>query len=80
MATPDDQNTEISVDYYILGSGEVGRVRFDSRTGEYVDGNVMSKSGEWCKYPISLIIRDGEMIATEEAEQHITKLGGDMHS
>ena len=76
MKATDKRNRDVYVDYYRIGKGEVGRVSYDSETGEYVDGEVMSKSGQWCKYAVNMILRDNEQITPEEAEECIMGLSG----
>ncbi|MBL7221217.1 MAG: hypothetical protein ISS69_13950 [Phycisphaerae bacterium] len=71
-----DQDQNVYVDYYLLNKSEIGRVTYDSVTGEYLGGEVMGKSGHWCKYAINMILRDSELLTPEEAEEYIRGLCG----
>jgi len=75
-ATDKWDRDDVYVDYYRLKSREIGRVTYDSVTGEFVDGKVLSKAGQWCKYPVNMILRDSEHITAEEAEERIRGLCG----
>ena len=70
MATTDKWNNDVYVDYYLLETGEVGRVTYDSVTGEYLGGELMSKSGQWCKYSVNMILRESVLLTEEEAEKY----------
>ena len=72
MATTDkwDKDVDVYVDYYLLESGEVGRVTYDSVTGEYLGGELMSKTGQWCKYAVNLILRESILLSPEEADKY----------
>ena len=70
MEATDRWDSEVYVDYYRLASGEVGRVTYDSVTGEYLGGEVMSETGQWCKYPVNMILRDSVQMTPEEAEKY----------
>ena len=74
MKATDKWDNDVYVDYCLFDRGEVGRVTYDSVTGEFVDGEVMSKSGQWCKYPVNMILRDSEQITPEEAEKYVRGL------
>jgi len=70
MATTDKWNEDVYVDYYLLESGEVGRVTYDSVTGQYLRGELMSKTGQWCKYSVNLILRESILLSPEEADKY----------
>ena len=70
MEATDRWDNDVYVDYYLLGKGEVGRVTYDAVTGEFVDGEVLSKSGQWCKFPVNMILRDATLLTPEEAEKY----------
>jgi len=76
MEAMDNWDSEVYVDYYRLASGEIGRVMYDSMTGEYLGGEVVSKTGQWCKYPVNMILRDSMLITREEAEENAPGLCG----
>ena len=78
MKATDKWDNEVYVDYYLLDKGEVGRVMYDSVTGLYVGGEVMSESGQWCKYPVNMILRDSVQMTEEEAEKYVRHLCGQM--
>jgi|GEM_PF-4611762 len=71
MKATDKWDKDVYVDYYLLENNEVGRVSYDAVTGEFVGGEVMSKLGQWCKYPVNMILRDSVLLTPEEAEKHV---------
>ena len=71
MEATDKVDNDVYVDYHRLAKGEIGRVSYDAVTGEFVDGEVLSKSGQWCKYPVNMILRDSQLMTPEEVEERV---------
>jgi len=63
------------VEYYLIGE-EVARVKYDPRTEEYFDGEIMDASGEWEECPVNDILMDGREVSEREAFELIRELGG----
>ena len=79
MKTTDKWDKDVYVDYYLLETGEVGRVMYDSVTGEYVRGEVMGKLGKWCKYAVNMILRESVLLSEEEAEKYVRHVCDQVH-
>ena len=71
MKATDKWDDDVYVDFYLMAGGEVGRVTYDSMTGEFIRGEVMSETGQWCKYPVNMILRDSTHVTEEKAEKCI---------
>ena len=71
-----DKDVDVYVDYYLRENGEIGRVTYDSVTGEYLGGELMSKSGQWCKYAVNMILRDAALLTPEEADKYVQQVCG----
>jgi len=74
---PQEQiEVHFAVEYYLLDGGEVGRVKHDFRTDEYLDGEVLQGPRQWRPCPAATVVAEGEPLSKREAKRHVKSLGG----
>jgi hypothetical protein len=71
-----DEDEEVEVEYYLLDTGEVGRLEYDVEAEEYVAAEIMSADGEWDDCEPADVFANGEPISEEEAAEYVEDLGG----
>jgi hypothetical protein len=74
----DEEDEEVEVEYYLLDTGEVGRLEYDHEAEEYIAAEIMSVDGEWDDCEPADVFANGEPISDEEAAEYIEEFGGTM--
>lgn len=68
----------LEVEYYLVDGDHVGRVRFDRKAEDYIDGEMIDEDGEWYECSVTEILADGDEITEREARERVRELGGTM--
>lgn len=76
MAEQEQSEPTFKVEYYRLDGGEVGRVKHDLSSDEYLDGEVFQGSRGWSPCPTETVLGEGEQISHREAKKLVKRLGG----
>ena len=63
------------VEYYLLDEEYLARVKYDQRTEEYSDGEILEADGGWRPCVPGLIVGEGEPISWREAKRRARTLG-----
>ena len=62
--------------YFVFGGEFLGRVTYDPRTGDYLDGEILTMDGQWQPHEAGIIIADGIPVTKREAKKFIKRNHG----